>query len=185
MAAKRSKTGSMKKRSGKLTSKPNPVAPTASTKKATAPKEDHRWPEGCTDPGEFFLLPKVLVQRLGDFKDADGNRLKPEHLWLILALQSDRMPDRVPRYYWAQLAAWAGVSKDTVRRWAYALQEMGFLRIEQIRRLDSHQQPRPGLRNERNRFHLQLFEKVCAERQKLFRQEKDAQRRKFPKGGNK
>jgi hypothetical protein len=84
--------------------------------------------------------------------------MKPHHLWLLLALQTDRYRDRVPRYYWAELAAWAGVSANTVRRWGYDLESMGLLRIKQNRKLDPAQTRRVGHRNERNEFYLDNFE---------------------------
>lgn len=115
-------------------------------------KGTERWPAVCEEPGKFITLPKVFIKRTGELG------LRPNHVWLLLALQLERFRDRPPRHYWEELARWCGRDKNTVRRWAYELQEMGLLGIEQVKELEPGQERRPGHRNERNRFHLDRFE---------------------------
>lgn len=129
---------------------------TKKRRKASAKKSSgtERWPSACMKPGQWFKVPKSLFQRTSEFHE----NFKPHHLWLILALQADRYKDRPPRHYWEQLAGWAGVSSNTVRRWGYELKKMGLLTIEQNRKLNPGEKARAGHRNERNEFHLLPFE---------------------------
>lgn len=140
----------------------------AKAKAAEAPSPEppkkpgtQRWPAACVVKGDFFQMPKSIVQRMGDFSTPTF-QFKPHHLWLVMALQTDRFRDRVPRYYWAELASWAGVKEGTVRRWAYQLRDAGLLRIKQNRSVNPGTAPRPGVRNERNEFFLDPFEKATA-----------------------
>jgi len=117
-----------------------------------------RWPAPCVERGNFILVPKVLFRDLESLS-TKNRAFQPHHLWLLLALQADRFRDRPPRYYWAAIAGWCGKDKNTVRRWGYELRDMGLLGIQECKELDPDQPKQPGRRNERNRFHLEPFEK--------------------------
>ena len=129
-----------------------------------------RWPEDCLRKGEWLQVPKSVIQRLGEFD------MKPHHLWLLLALQADRFRDRPPRYYWAALADWAGVTPNTVRRWGYELRKKGLLTIKQNRKPNPGEKRRTGHRNERNEFHLEPFEKKTKAIHKQWKKERDQRR---------
>ena len=97
-----------------------------------------------------------------------GRALKPQHLWLLLALQSERYESRrQPRYYWAELAGWAGVSVSTVRRWAYELKDLGLLKIIPCREQSASERKRVGVKNDRNRFDLSPLDEAMETRQRL------------------
>lgn len=121
-----------------------------------------RWPKECVDKGNFFLVPRVLFRDLKSF-GTKSSHFRPHHLWLLLALQTDRFRDNPPRYYWETIARWCGRDRNTVRRWGYELKAMGLLRIQECKKLEADQERHPGRRNERNRFFLEPFEeKVLA-----------------------
>jgi len=141
-----------------------------------APKDTgtQRWPKACLGKGEWLQVPKSVIQRLGEFD------MKPHHLWLLLALQADRFRDRNPRYYWAALADWAGVTPNTVRRWGYELRDKGLLTIKQNRKPNPGEKRRTGYRNERNEFHLEPFETKAEEVHKRWKKKRKQRRN----GGN-
>ena len=74
------------------------------------------------------------------------------------------------------LAAWAGVKRNTVRRWGYELEQKGLLRIKQNRKLNPEEKPRAGHRNERNEFHLEPFEKRTEAIHKEWKKNRSARR---------
>lgn len=169
---------------------PAPKAPAApkppGSSKKGAPKKDkgtQRWPAACVKDGDWFQLPKSVVQNMVGFDTPGAFKFKPHHLWLILALQADRYRDRIPRYYWEELAEWAGVDKNTVRRWGYELRDAGLLEIKQNRKVVSEGNTRRvGYRNERNEFILGPFEVMTAQIHKTW---KDARRKRGDGSGKK
>lgn len=156
----------------------DPKQKTAATAGPSTPKKGtDRWPKNATAEGEFILLPKVLLQRLREFD------LEPRHLWLLLVLQAARYENRDPRFYWDELAAFCGKKRNAVRRWAYELRDKGLLKIQQLKKLNPDEHPRPGYRNERNRFVLTPFvQRVEQEHEKWLKAR--TQRRK-PKASKK
>jgi hypothetical protein len=74
------------------------------------------------------------------------------------------------RIYWQELADDLGVSKETVRKWAYELKKLRLLGIQQVRGRDKGDN-RVGYRNEKNIFSLTPFIAVVkeakAERERL------------------
>ena len=133
-------------------------------------KSDHRWPVRCLGPNEYILLPKVLVKRLGALQ------IQPHHMWLILLLQVDRYEDRDPRWYWEELARFVGRDKNTVRRWAYELRDMGLLQIKQNRTKDPRHADKVNFRNERNTFILTPFDRRIEAEQKSWDKERENRR---------
>jgi hypothetical protein len=82
-----------------------------------------RWHEETVAKGHFIQLPKALIKGTGKLK------LKPHHVWLILALQLEQYGKHPSRHYWAELAGWAKVNVSTVRRWATELKDLGLVKI--------------------------------------------------------
>ena len=140
--------------------KPPPPPPKRKLQLLKKKSGTERWPASCLEEGEWLQVPKVLFRQLTAF-DAPRvkPRFRPHHLWLLLALQAERYRDRPPRHFWANIAAWSGYDKNTVRRWGYELQRMGLLRIVPCKELNPEQERYPGARNERNKFFLEPFEK--------------------------
>jgi hypothetical protein len=139
-----------------------------------------RWPAECVANGEFFLLPKVLVKRFFKFG------LRPHHLLLLLALQADRYRNRPTRHYWDNLAAWLGVSRNTVRRWGYELEKMKLVEIKLNRKRDPEDAGRIGYRNDRNEFRLEQFEERVKQEHAVWVRERPAKKNKEasePAGG--
>jgi hypothetical protein len=137
-----------------------------------------RWPKPCVTKGNFFLVPRVLYRDLKSF-GTKHRHFRPHHLWLLLALQTDRFRDNPPRYYWETIAQWCGRDRNTVRRWGYQLKGMGLLAIEECRKLDPDQTRGPGRRNERNKFFLEPFEDKVLE---VHRRWEKKRRRTAPSG---
>jgi hypothetical protein len=153
------------------------------TAPATTPEKKipstKRWPAPCEAKGQFILLPKVVVKNFHEiFADL---KLGPQHLLLLLVLQADRYSDRLPRYYWQELADMCGRERDTVRKWARELKQKGLLRIRPCKQTTSGSKRKVGYRNERNEFVLDPFlAKVETVQKKV-----DAERAKRRAGGGK
>lgn len=147
----------------KLKSKPQRAAITPEPRQKRSRRHDgaggeepdkgtERWPAEVIRPGDWIMLPKALI------KGTRRLKLRPHHVWLLLALQLDRYRDRPPRYYWAQLADWAGFGAGTVARWARELKQKGLLAYKQPLVFAADEQRWPGQRNDRNEFYLEAFE---------------------------
>jgi hypothetical protein len=120
-----------------------------------SPKNDkgtERWPTICVGRGEWFALPKVLLKRFPKLG------IEPQHLLLLLVLQTDRYRDRPPRYYWEELANLCGCTRNTVRRWGYELRDRGLLNIKPVPRRLEGEERKIGYRNARSIFDLKPFE---------------------------
>jgi len=128
---------------------PRSPAP-ASPKKQTSGTE--RWPASCVANGEWYQLPKVILKRFGKLG------IEPQHLLLLLVLQTDRFRNRPVRYYWEELANLCGCTKNTVRRWGYELKKKGLLEIIPVRQRLPGEVRQLGYRNSRNIFDLEPFE---------------------------
>lgn len=165
-----------------------PPEPSPNSQSSLSPSATVRWGDLCEAKGQWIKVPKVVLERLGDFRGNNGEQVKPHHLWLLLALQSTKYKDHLPRHYWDDLAFKAGVTKDTVRRWGYELRKMGLLVIKQRRTLGDGQPRKTGYRNERNEFDVAPFVKLCERRQQIFQEEKankkKARESKFSGQGN-
>lgn len=120
-------------------------------------KGPERWHPGTLTSGHWIKLPKALIKGTGRLK------LKPHHVWLLIALELDKFSNRPPRYFWAQLADWAGCDKKTIARWARELRERGFLTYRQRWGKDQGQVQRLGYHNDRNEFTLDKGEKKILE----------------------
>ncbi len=124
-----------------------------------SPKKDkgtERWPSVCVDPGEWWQLPKVLTKRFPKLG------IEPQHLLLLLVLQTDRYRNRPPRYYWEELARDCGCTRNTVRRWGYELRDKCLLGITPVPRRLEGEERKIGYRNARNIFDLKPFEVLVA-----------------------
>jgi len=93
-------------------------------------------------------------------------------LILLLALAARRYKQAPLRVYWQELADDLGVSKETVRKWAYELKKQRLLGIKQIRKREPGDN-RVGYRNEKNLFSLAPFAAIVNEA----KVERDRQRR--------
>lgn len=134
--------------------KPVPPAPQPESE-APAPKKDkgtERWPASCLQKGDWWQLPKVLTKRFAKLG------IEPQHLLLLLVLQTDRYRDRAPRYYWEELANLCGCTRNTVRRWGYELRDKGLLGITPVPRRLEGEERKIGYRNARSIFDLRPFE---------------------------
>src|SRR5690349_14558976 len=97
-----------------------PMTPAETKKKSDGTS---RWHKETVAPSQFITLPKALIKGTGKLK------LKPHHVWLILALQLEQYGKHPSRHYWAELAGWADVTTSTVRRWAAELKKLGMVKI--------------------------------------------------------
>ena len=117
--------------------------------------------------GDFLKVPHALI-RLHRYHDGLSD-LKPRHLVLFLALASRKFQNKPIRVYWEELADDLGVSRETVRKWAYELIEQGLLKTKQVRGRDK-KNDRVGYKNDRNIFDISPFvsvvEKAHAERER-------------------
>jgi hypothetical protein len=127
------------------------------------------------EEGDFLKVPRALL-RMHRYQDG-FKWLKPRHLLLLLVLASRKFKNKPIRAYWEELADDLGVDRDTVRKWAYELEEKKLLQMKRIRGRDPNNN-RVGVRNDRNVFELSNFvevvEKAWAERRK--------QRQRFSRG---
>lgn len=129
-----------------------------------------RWRKETLTDGHWIKVPKLLFTHLGELrqepkadtalakKTRGAFQLKPCHLWLILVLQAKKYKDTPNRAFWARLGGMAGVSSDTVRRWAYELRDCGLLTIENTRKRSEGENHRTGYRNDSNIFSVEPFE---------------------------
>lgn len=131
-----------------------------------------RWPEEAVAPNEFIQLPKVLLKRFARFG------MQPQHLLLLLMLQTDAFENRHPRHYWEELAEWCGRKRNTVRKWGYELRELKLLGIRTRRSLNDGDERRPGFRNERNEFLLGPFRERVKKEQLAWAVERSAQKQR-------
>ncbi|SRR5258706_587940 len=136
-----------------------PSAPTADPLPDSPPpyspwddKGTERWPRVCVDRGEWLPLPKAVTKRFPRLG------IEPQHLLLLLVLQTDRYRNLRVRYYWEELAALCGCTRNTVRRWGYELRERGLLHITPVPRRLADEERRIGYRNARSIFDLKPFE---------------------------
>jgi hypothetical protein len=116
------------------------------------PEGTERWPKVCVEDGEWFQLPKVILKKFGKLG------IEPQHLLLLLVLQTDRFRNRPHRYYWEELASLCGCTKNTVRRWGYELRKKGLLIITPVQKRLPGEERRVGYRNARSIFDLKPFE---------------------------
>ncbi|MBC8426723.1 hypothetical protein H8E07_21635 [bacterium] len=108
------------------------------------------------ESGDYIKVPRALLRLPHYLTSEDLCGLKPRHLLLFLALASHKYKNQPIRVYWQELADDLGVEKDTVRKWAYEVQEKGLLRMKQHRGRDPEKN-RVGHRNERNSFDIAPF----------------------------
>jgi DNA-binding transcriptional ArsR family regulator len=121
---------------------------TPATPDKKQPDGTARWHKETVSPNHFITLPKALIKGTGKLK------LKPHHVWLILALQLEQYRKHPSRHYWAELADWADVDISTVRRWATELKALGLVRIEQRHGPRQGVERTVGYRNDRNEFYM-------------------------------
>lgn len=120
---------------------------------------------------DFVKVPRTVL-RLARY-DTSIN-LQPRHMMLLLSLASRKFQDKKIRAYWEELGDDLGVSKDTVRKWAYELEKRGVIKIIRHRGRDQKRR-RVGVRNDRNEFDLSPF---IARVEKAFRvRERDREER--------
>lgn len=133
------------------------------------------WGEGV-EKGDFLKVPRAMI-RLHRYQDG-LSALKSRHMMLLLVLASRKYQHKPTRAYWEELADDLGVSKETVRKWAYELRDQGLLRIKQVRGRD-RENHHVGYKNDKNIFDITPFVKVVAKahaekkRQKAARHGKD------------
>ncbi len=149
------------------------VSPTAEAAPPYSGTE--RWPKECLSKGDWYQVPKVLLKRF----PALG--IEPQHLLLILVLQTDRYRDRPHRFYWEELADLCGCKKNTVRRWGYELKRKGLLDIVQMRKVLPGEERHVGRRNERSIFDLAPLEAKLSEMQRDWNEQRRAKGRRKSK----
>lgn len=128
------------------------------------------------ETNDFIKVPRALL-RIYRYKDGLADKLKPRHILLLLVLASRRYKDTPLRVYWEELADDLGVSRETVRKWAYELISLGLLETKQVRGRAQGER-RIGYRNERNIFDISPFVEVVKEA----KAEKDRQKAARSKG---
>ena len=106
-----------------------------------------------TEAQDFIKVPRVFT-RLGRYDTRVGQQVQPRHLMLLLNLAGRQFRTRPLRATWQVLARDLGVKRDTVRRWAYELRDLGLLTL--IR-------PEAGDGDRRNIFHLAGFVRVVGD----------------------
>jgi hypothetical protein len=112
------------------------------------------------EQGDFLKVPRALLCL---HRYRDGLKwLKPRHLTLLLVLAGRKFQNKPIRVYWEELANDLGVNRDTVRKWAYQLEDKGLLRIRRIKGRDPDNN-RVGVRNDRNAFDLSPFITIVKE----------------------
>lgn len=130
-----------------------------------------RWPAQCVQDGEWIQLPKVILKRFPKLG------VSPQHLLLLLVLQSDRYRDRPVRFFWEELAELCGCNKNTVRRWGYELKRKGLLTITPIRKPLPGEERVIGFRNARSIFDLRQFELKVGDAQTTWAKEREERKR--------
>lgn len=129
------------------------------------------------DPVKDWLKTPRSLLYLGRYVEADNPLLEARYRMLILVLWARRYRERPIRAYWEELGKDLGVSKNTVRAWAYSLEKKGYLGIVRhkgpVRDVKKDQ---PGYRNERNTFDLRPFWKFLEECVEPTRQRQRAER---------
>ncbi|MBA3483399.1 MAG: hypothetical protein H0T51_16440 [Pirellulales bacterium] len=124
------------------------------------------------ESGDFIKVPRALL-RIYRYRDGLADKLKPRHILLLLVLASRRFKEKPLRVYWEELADDLGVSRETVRKWAYELIEEGWLTTTQVRGRDKTDK-RIGYRNERNIFDIGPFVELVKEAKAERDRQKDA-----------
>jgi biotin operon repressor len=99
------------------------------------------------ESGDFIKVPRALI-RIHRYKDGLAGRLTPRHQMLLLVLATRRFKAKPLRAYWQELADDLGVSRETVRKWAYQLRDMKLLGISQVRKREKEDK-RIRYRNEK------------------------------------
>jgi hypothetical protein len=127
---------------------------------------------------DFIMVPRTMLY-LGRFVDIRKRGIQPRHHLLILALAARKFGKKPIRAYWESIAQDLGQKKDTVRKWAYELRDMGLLRITQHRGRDPETN-RVGYRNDQNSFDISPFVEFVKESHPA----RQAQRKKHKNGGD-
>jgi|GEM_PF-3111371 len=129
------------------------AADSASTHEASASKNTRIW--GSAEADDFVKVPRCLL-RPGASSVLADKKLQPRHLLLLLSLAERKFQNKRPRAYWEEIASDLQIKKDTVRKWAYELRDMGLIKIKNHHGRDPDKD-RVGYRNERNSFDLSPF----------------------------
>jgi hypothetical protein len=141
------------------------------------PNGTSRWRKETVAPKHFIVLPKALIKGTGKLK------LKPHHVWLILALQLEQYGKHPARHYWAELAGWANVTTSTIRRWAKELRALGMVKIKHRHGPRDGEDRQPGYRNDRNEFHMKGAEDaVLAVHEQLIKEKEDRRQQRRGSG---
>lgn len=118
---------------------------------------------------DFLKVPRTVL-RLARY--LPSSKLKARHIVLLLSLASRKFQKKKIRVYWEELADDIGVSKNTVRKWAYELKKLRMLKIIPHRGRDL-EGGAVGTRNERNEFDLTPFIEVCATAYRVRKQDRE------------
>src|SRR4051794_8439545 len=99
------------------------TAPTGKTGKG--PPSTVIWGDNL-EKGDFLKVPRAMiyVRRYGGDL---GVKLQPRHIHFMLALAARKYQKKMIRGYWLHLARDLGVSRHTVRKWAYEIRDLGLL----------------------------------------------------------
>lgn len=163
-----------KKKPKKTASPPAASSPTDSTESTV------RWGKVAESPGNWIKVPRVVFTRFDLLKD---RKVTPQHLLLLLLLQTKKFQKRPTRLYWQEVANALGYSRETVRRWGYELQEIGLLDIKQNRAISEDDFAAPGYRNERNTFNTRCFADAVDDLIVKDRSEREARKKKSRRTG--
>ena len=137
-------------------SKPAPIPPSPPPVPTPKPKGTSTvaWSREL-ERDNFVLTPKVLFY-LGRVGGEKAKSIRPRHILLIQALAARKFHGKPLRVHWETLGLDLGVKRDTVRKWAYDLEDMGLLRLLRNKGRDPLKD-RPGYRNESNTFDYSPF----------------------------
>lgn len=127
---------------------------------------------GTLEQRRFLKLPKTFAF-LGRYDPRVGFDIQPRHLLLIIALACRKFGDIPIRATWQDIASGLGVRRDTLRRWAYELRDLGLLRIQSRTGDDNI--------NEANEFDISPFVELLADADAQWR-EKQAERQALGDG---
>lgn len=107
--------------------------------------------------GDWIPVPRALLY-LGSFDDETAKKLEPRHILLALCFVAKKYKEKKTRRLWYYLAKDLGFERDTVRKWAYQLEDMGLLKIKRYKDKSSGiARAKPGYRNESNEFDISPF----------------------------
>lgn len=130
---------------------------------------------------DYIIVPRSFLL-LSKYDDELAKSLQPRHMLLILAIAARKYQKKPTRAYWEELAKDLGANANTVRKWAYQLEQLGLLRIQRHKGPAREPHDRPGTRNERNTFDISPFVRRV---QDVYAVRKDERaRRKRTKGGD-